>query len=183
MAGGILGKVAKAFVEEVPNEEYDDVTVEYTGDVEPDVEASVDGVNSVDTLLSDIYAANNLHELGESIFKVEEVSNSLPKEMVTDTKRTSVLSILSSFGLNATMVIEDGETRINILKSVNEQITTECNTDITEKENKIEDLKREIEALECSIAADNEKMKESDNLISGEIQRITKLIDFIGGDK
>lgn len=180
-----LNKLAGAFIEEIPTNDgssYEDYESE-AYESESDVSASTEGVNNVNTLLIDIYTANNLNDLGQSIFKVEEVSNSLPKEMTTETKKNSVLGILSSFGLTAPLVIEDGESRIAVLKSVNDQITTECDKSIEEKEAAIEDLKRQIQEYECSISEDNERKKQTNELVSGEIDRIEKLVKFIGGVK
>ena len=104
-----MGLLKKLFVEEIPNEteSYD---VEATTYEEPEVEVELDDVNT-DTLIEDIYVQNELYDKTKSIFKVEELINSLPKEMVTETKKTSVLAILGSFGLTVTDVIIDGDNR------------------------------------------------------------------------
>ena len=103
---GLLKSIGKAFVEEVPNEKI--LEENFTDYKEETVEVELDNVNT-NTLIDDIYAQNNLYDKSQSIFKVEELINSLPKEMVTETKRASVLSILGSFGLAETEVIEKRE--------------------------------------------------------------------------
>lgn len=118
---GLLKSIGKAFVEEVTielndEERDDDLLIE-------SVDAELDNVN-INTLIDDIYTQNDLYDKSQSIFKVEELINSLPKEMVTDTKRSSVLSILGSFSVTAMEVITDGERRLEILNSVKEKINT-----------------------------------------------------------
>lgn len=177
---GILKTLGKAFVEEVPTENNEIATDTYSFEEESSVEVELDNVNT-DTLIEDIYAQNDLYNKSQSIFKVEELINSLPKEMVTDTKRASVLSILGSFGLTATKVTNDGEKRIEVLNSVKEKINNESNNSITEKSNKIEEYKKAIADLEVEIANEQNEVKISNESISNEINRIGELIKFIGG--
>ena len=113
---GFLKSIGKAFVEEVPTEN-SEVEENFRSYEEENVEVELDSVNT-DTLIDDIYTQNDLYDKSQSIFKVEELINSLPKEMVTETKRASVLSILGSFGLTATEVVNDGEKRIEVLGGV-----------------------------------------------------------------
>ena len=177
---GILKTLGKAFVEEVPTENDEIVTDTYSFEEENSVEVELDNVNT-DTLIEDIYAQNDLYDKSQSIFKVEELINSLPKEMVTDTKRASVLSILGSFRLTATEVTNDGEKRIEVLNGVKEKINNESNNSITEKSNKIEEYKKAIADLEVEIANEQNEAKISNESISNEINRIGELIKFIGG--
>ena len=128
---GILKSIGKAFVEEVPTEN-NEVNEDFHSFEEGRVEVELDSVNT-DTLIDDIYTQNDLYDKSQSIFKVDELINSLPKEMVTETKRTSVLSILSSFGLTATEVVDDGEKRIEVLNGIKEKINTESGNSISEK--------------------------------------------------
>lgn len=178
---GFLKAIKGAFIEEVPNENYEaSVDME---DVEEEVAVDVEleGVNT-DTLINDIYIQNDLSDMSRSIFKVEELIASLPKEMATDTKRASVLAILDSFNLTATEVVEDGENRKTTLCGVKEKIDLNCNSAITDKEAQIEEHKKSIEALTVEIANEREKMKHSDEIISAEIEKVKALIDFIGGE-
>ena len=111
---GLLTKLG--LVEEVPTNNYDEAVEEYSYEEEI-VEAELESVNT-ETLIDDIYAQNNLADKSRSIFKVEELISSLPKEMVTETKRNSVLAILGSFNLTAIDVVTDGEERVKILTSI-----------------------------------------------------------------
>jgi len=177
---GFLKSIGKAFVEEVPTENDNVETDTYSFDEEETVEAELDDVNT-DTLIEDIYTQNDLFDKSQSIFKVEEVINSLPKEMVTDTKRKSVLLILGNFGLTAMEVTDDGERRIAVLNSVKEKINTDTKNSINDKELHIEELKKSIATLESEIAKEQNEIKLSNETISKEIDRISELVKFIGG--
>jgi len=135
---------------------------------------------NTDTLISDIYAQNGLMEKERSIFKVEELINTLPKEMVTDVKKTSVMAILGSFGIQITEVLDDAEKRISVLNGVKEMILKESNAEIVEKEALIEECKKQIATYEAMIAEAKEEMKMSSESISAETARINKLVEFVG---
>lgn len=177
---GLLKTIGKAFIEEVPTtEEYTDIVANYPI-AEEVVDAELDSVNT-STLIDDIYVQNDLADRSQSIFKVEELIESLPKEMVNETKRASVLAILGSFNLTATGVCDDGEKRVKILDSVNKKIKLEGERAIEDKELQIEELKKSIATLSAEIVSEQEKMKSSNEIITKEIERIDNLVEFIGG--
>lgn len=179
---GFFKSIKEAFVEEVPNENYE-VSTDTESVEEETVAADVklESVNT-ETLINDIYIKNDMSDMSCSIFKVEELIASLPKEMATDTKRVSVLAILDSFNLTATEVVEDGEKRLSVLVGTKEKVDADCKTTIADKVTQIEDLKKLIETLTVEIANEQKKMKESDEIILSEIAKIENLIKFVGGE-
>ena len=100
-------------IERVEEPEYEEII---STEIEEEIDANVEGV-SHENLISDIYNANSLSDVSKSIFKVEELINSLPKEMATKTKRDTVLAILTSFGLTSEIVAVDGANRVDILRA------------------------------------------------------------------
>lgn len=178
---GFLKSLKGAFIEEVPSENYD-IPMDM-GIIEEETmpEVKLESVNA-STLISDVYTQNGLLDMSQSIFKVEELIASLPKEMATDTKRASVLAILGSFDLTATEVVTDGEKRMLFLDSAKNKIDTDCRTTISNKEIEIEDLKKAIENLTVEIANEQEKMKLSDEAILAEMSKVESLIKFVGGE-
>ena len=71
------------FVEKVPNEtvSYDDYPM-----CEEDINVNTESITH-ENLISDIYNQSGLSDLSKSIFKIEELINSLPKEMPNETKK------------------------------------------------------------------------------------------------
>ena len=179
--GKFLTSIKKAFVEEVPTEDYEMPVNTTVYEEEEVVEAELEGVD-INTLVDDIYTQNDLFDKTRSIFKVEELISSLPPEMVTNTKRTSVLAILGSFNLTATEVLEDGEKRISVLSEIKEQIDADCKNTIINKEAQIEEFKQAIATLNTEISNEQDKMKKSDEIIASEIAKLEALIRFIGGE-
>lgn len=179
---GLLKTIGKAFVEELPTEEFENNENEYFNEdemIREDVE--LENVNT-NTLIDDIYSQNNLYDKSKSIFKVEELINSLPKEMVTETKRSSVLSILGNFGLTNIEVVSDGENRIEVLNGIKEKINVDYQESILEKETQIEEFKKNIADLEIEIAKEQNEMKDSNETILEESNRIKELVKFVGGE-
>lgn len=166
------------FVERVPEEKLDE---ECNYDVEDEtIPVELDSVNT-DSLIEDVYTQNELLDKSKSIFKVEDLINSLPKEMVTETKRTSVLATLGVFGLTVTDVNLDGEKRVDTLKSVLEKILIDGNDEISNRDSEIEDHKKEIARLEKEVSDKRAEMKDSETIINAEIGRISGLIKFVEG--
>lgn len=174
-----MGFFKGLFVEEIPNEE-ENYEMESSYAEEENVEVELDNVNT-DTLITDIYAQNELFNKAKSIFKVEELINSLPKEMVTETKKASVLATLGVFGLTVTDVTLDGEGRIDVLSGVLNKILAEGNDTVVSKETEIEEHKKEIARLEKEISEQKNEMKVSEDTINAEISRITNLVKFVEG--
>lgn len=168
------------FVEKIPEEENYDVDTDYSVE-DTEVLAELDEVHT-DTLIEDIYAQNELSDKSKSIFKIEELINSLPKEMVTETKRGSVLATLGVFGLTVTDVTLDGEQRVDVLNSVLSKILNDGENIVIDKQVEIENHKKEIARLEKEIADQQSEMKTSENNINAEVDRISGLIKFIEGE-
>ena len=177
---GFLKKLG--LVEENPDYYADDNTDYSNGNYdESSVDANVEGVTT-ENLVDDIYKANSLEDLSKSIFKVDEVINSLPKEMATETKKATVLAILTSFGLTTDEVVQDGITRINFLKSAMNEILTKNNSEIESYNISIEEHKKEIEELSKYIANLVVVNKNCEDTVEQELSKIEELIKFVGGE-
>lgn len=172
-----MGKLKNFFIEEVKDEmSYDDLYDTYLEDVSVNTENVTQ-----ENLIADIYNQNALSDLSKSIFKVEELINSLPKEMPNETKKATVLSMLSIFGLTLDEIIADGESRFSIINSALSSIESE-NTDVIHSNNaSIEQKKLEIQELEKDNADRFLLIKETADKIETEAKRIEELVKFVGG--
>ena len=174
-----MGLLKNLFLEEVP--EAPIVTNEelYLDD---EVEVNTELV-SQDNLIEDIYNQNALSDLSKSIFKVEQTINSLPKEMPNDTKKATVLTILSNFGLTVDEVVEDGYSRQTIIRSALNTIVEENESAILTNKTIIEQKKMEIQELEKDNANRETVIKNTEDKVELELKRISDLVTFIGGEK
>lgn len=145
------------------------------------VDANVENVTQ-DNLIGDIYDCNGLSELTKSIFKVEELLGSLPKEMPNETKKTTVLAILKSFGLTVDEVVKDGIQRIEIINGSLAKIKLDNESVINQNKTDIEAKKIEIQELEKDNANREGIVKDTEDKIELEAKRIESLIKFIEGE-
>lgn len=150
--------------------------------LEDEVEVNTELV-SQDNLIEDIYNQNALSDLSKSIFKVEQTINSLPKEMPNDTKKATVLTILSNFGLTVDEVVEDGYSRQTIIRSALNTIVEENESAILTNKTIIEQKKMEIQELEKDNANRETVIKNTEDKVELELKRISDLVTFIGGGK
>ena len=150
--------------------------------LEDEVEVNTELV-SQDNLIEDIYNQNALSDLSKSIFKVEQTINSLPKEMPNDTKKATVLTILSNFGLTVDEIVEDGYSRQTIIRSALNAIVEENESAISTNKTIIEQKKMEIQELEKDNANRESVIKNTEDKIELELKRISDLVTFIGGEK
>ena len=167
------------FVEKVETEPQ--VTYEEYYTTEYDISVNTESVTQ-ENLIGDIYDKNELSDISRSIFKVEELINSLPKEIPNETKKATVLTILSSFNLTADEVIKDGLDRSMIIKSALNSIVDENNEVIAANNESIEQKKLEIQNLEKDNFDRQNVIKNTEDKIEDELKRIEALIKFIGGD-
>ena len=175
---GLLDKIGKALVEQVPDESELLMEFDSCDDVVEEVNVNLDVKENI---VNNIYEINNLLDTSKSIFKVEDAINSLPKNMVTEAKKTSVVAILSMLGLSDSIVSLDGEKRVNTLTAAKKLMNDATLKEIADMEMKIEEYKKNIANLEGDIAITKEEMKLSNSDIDSEIEKINSLISFING--
>ena len=172
-----MGKLKDFLFEKVEDEmSYEELYETYVEDVEVNTENVTQ-----ENLVADIYSQNELSDLSKSIFKVEELINSLPKEMPNETKKATVLSMLSIFGLTLDEVIADGQNRCSIINFALSSIEGENVDVINSNIASIEQKKLEIQDLERDNADRYSLIKETSDKIETEAKRIEELVKFVGG--
>lgn len=177
-----MGFLRNLLVEEIPDETVSYDNYEQSLDTYTDeIDVNTENITQ-ENLISDIYNQNNLSDLSKSIFKIEELINSLPKEMSDKVKKPTVLSMLSIFGVTVDEVVKDGVDRCNIVVDAGNAIVKENNDVIGNNNALIEQKKLEIEELEKDNALRNVTVKTVEDKIEAEVKRITELVKFVGGD-
>lgn len=176
-----MGKLRNFLFESVDNS-YDTDSVEGTNFTE-DVEVSPEEVNTEgiknESFIKDIYDKNDLSDFSRSVFKVEELLASLPKEMPTETKKKTIGSILSSFGLTPEEIVSDAEKRTETIKAALSSVSDENEKVISDNEIMIEQKKNEIAALEMDNAERKEFISDAEEKAKEETERIQALKEFV----
>lgn len=135
-----------------------------------------------DKLLSvdDIYRkASLVKTTKDTIFMANVFLKALPENLPTDVKRESLWNIMKASDIRVDELLKDAYERIDALNnvlektvSVTEDVNRKNENTISELENRIRDLKKDIQ--------DRVKFQESQNTsIEYEIQKIINLVEFI----
>ena len=151
--------------------------------ISPDMNMGIDttkyNINHDIGFINDVYDKEGLTDLSRSIFKAEEISATLPDTLPTDTKRTSVIGILSSFSLSVEELVTDGIARTNAIDTAQISCETNFNNQIADANNTIEELKQKISDLQADIVNITESKNAMNAAAAEEIARINNLINFI----
>jgi hypothetical protein len=147
---------------------------------EPKIEVDAE-INSSANVVEEIYAQNGLSDRSNSIYTVQALIDTLPDEMTTAKKQSTVSGILMVSGKSVTDLLNDAQNRIDILCAARDKIVGDRNDEIAVASTDIEALKQAIEAATI-------KIKEAENIISAtkdsvgdEINAIDNLVKFCEG--
>jgi cell division protein FtsL len=134
-------------------------------------------------LIGDIYASNYMSDMSRSVFKVEEVSKSLPDTMPKATKRTAVIGILASFNLTVVDIKADAAQRRNVIQQAATTMMHDHEDVVHNLEAKIEEMRKQIESFEAEIKDNQDKHAFIRQASEAELQRIDALVDFLSEDE
>ena len=126
-----------------------------------------------------IYSKFDLMDNTKSIFKVDEFSAVLPKELSTDARRASVLGILTASGLDVETLVNDANDRNSALVNTKDVFTTETVNMIKDCSERIAELEKEIDELKDVINGRKKAQETQDEIINAEIEKIEKIVKFI----
>lgn len=147
---------------------------------EPVVEANAE-INSTENVINEIYAQNGLADKDNSIYAVQSFIDTLPSEMTTAKKQSSVYGILKVTGKSVDGLMGDANDRINLLCSARDKVVAEKNAEIEAAKSDIEDLKRAIEAANIIINKAEEVKDTVNKSVNDEIGVIEELVKFCEG--
>lgn len=157
-----------------------DVQVPVSAPVASTVEANAE-IDSTENVIDEIYAQNGMSNKENSIYAVQSFIDTLPSEMTTVKKQSSVYGILKVTGKSVESLLADAESRIDILSLAKVKVFEEKDAVINAAKNDIEDLKKAIEAANI-IINNAEAIKESTSkAVSDEVDAIAELIKFCEG--
>lgn len=156
--------------------EQTDIAQEMTHPIGVDVE-----IKFATNVVEDIYAQNNLADKSNSIYTVQALIDTLPNEMTTAKKQSTVAGILTVSGKNVTDLLNDATKRTEILSAARDKIVNERTDEILTANNDIEELKKAIEAATIKIKEAEEIIEATKNSVDDEIKVVTNLVEFCNG--
>lgn len=148
--------------------------------LEPEVEVDAE-INSTTNVVDEIYAQNDLSNKSNSIYTVQALIATLPAEMTTAKKQSTVSGILMVSGKSVTDLINDAQDRIDTLCAARDKIVGDRTNEITVANGDIEELKRAIEAATIKIKEAEDIIEATKKSVGDEIEVIDELVKFCEG--
>ena len=168
--------VKLGWVEEEPKT----VSAEPVAEVIP-VEKVDANVSSVENIVANVYAQNNLSDESNSIYAVSKLMNTLPKEMTTKKMQETIAGILAVTEKSVPSLIQDAKNRIEVLNAACESVVAERTNEIDSANADIEKLKQAIESAQKVIKSAEDIREATKQQIAAEVDVIEKLIEFSEG--
>ena len=177
---GLMNKIKGSIFEEDPNT----VIVEVPGSIPQEllnvqvsnISVSVDTTNVLE--IDGIYANAALADKEKSIYKVEEIKNTLGT-LPKDAMKAATLGMMGVVKLTAEEVQADATNRTEILLESLTQYSAETAKIKSEAETEIADLEARIDEAKKRIATRELEQEKSQETITAELDRIKVTADFI----
>lgn len=160
------------------NEPIVPVVVEQTQ--EPAVEVDAE-INSATNVVDEIYVQNELSDKSNSIYTVQALIDTLPDEMTTAKKQSTVYGILMVSGKSVNSLLDDAQNRIDVLCAARDKIVCDRTDEIAVASADIEALKQAIEVATIKIKEAEEIIAATKDSIGDEINVIDNLVKFCEG--
>lgn len=154
---------------------------EITADVLPQTTEVDAEISSAVNVVDEIYAQNELSDKSTSIFTVQALIATLPTEMTTAKKQSTVAGILAVSGKSVADLLSDAGKRVETLKAAQGKIVGDRSEEIRVAKNDIEELKRAIEAANIKIKEAEDIIAATEKSVDDEIKTITDLVEFCNG--
>ena len=147
---------------------------------EPEVEVDSE-INSAANVVDEIYAQNDLSDKSNSIYTVQALIDTLPDEMTTAKKQSTVSGILMVSGKSVNDLLNDAQNRIDVLCAARDKIIGDRTHEIMISNSDIEELKKAIEVATIRIKEAEEIISATKESIGNEINAIDNLVKFCEG--
>ena len=145
-------------------------------------ETEVDAeINSSVNVVDEIYAQNGLSDKGNSIYTVQALIDTLPDEMTTAKKQSTVHGILMVSGKSIDDLLNDATDRIDTLCAARDKIVGDRTDEIMVANSDIEELKKAIEVATIKIKEAEDIIAATKQSVGEEIGVIDNLVKFCEG--
>lgn len=138
-------------------------------------------INSAANVVDEIYAQNEMSDKSNSIYTVQALIDTLPSEMTTAKKQSTVNGILMVSGKPVNSLIDDAQNRIDVLCAARDKIVSDRESEIAVASADIEALKQAIEVATIKIKEAEEIIAATKDSVGDEINVIDNLVKFCEG--
>ena len=141
----------------------------------------VDVPNEDILTVDSIYAENGMEDCTGTVYKVDEMIQTMPQEMPTATKKVTILGMMNVVGITADEVKADAANRTALLNTVVPEKIRQLNDELSGNNSQIEALKQDIENLQKRNKEILAAMDVNQELLQKETDKISGIVNFIGG--
>ena len=142
---------------------------------------SVDVPNEDILTVDGIYEENGMEDFAGTVYKVDEMIQTMPQEMPTATKKVTILGMMNVVGITADEVKADAANRTALLNTVVPEKIRQLNDELSGNNSQIEALKQDIENLQKRNTEILAAMDANQELMQKETDKISGIVNFIGG--
>ena len=133
--------------------------------------------------VSSVYLANDMDPADKvTVYKIQDMLASLPAEMPSKTKKTTIKSLMTTLGYNAAEIEEDAAKRIEILKGVGNDKMNALFSEMKANDGQIESMKEDIERLTNRNTEATAAVEKMADVIQNEIKIIEATLDYVKED-
>lgn len=149
-------------------------------EVDSAVVSSIEDLNMDEILNVDsIYDKCGLADKSKSIFKVDEFKNALPDDIPNESKRKSVVGVITVSGLSLDVLLSDAETRVSALRMTLDSFSTETINMVSENDAEIVALEGQINELKQKNNDRKKAQEVQEAIITEEVKKIEDIVRFI----
>lgn len=129
--------------------------------------------------IEEIYSSYGVENSNiNTIFMLGNFIDALPESLPYDVRKKSVISIVNSSNADLTMLIDDGKKRLDVLSQFSIDYHASANNTVEGYKKEIAELRKLINDYEKKIEVNENLLKEQDNIIKYEIDKMKSIIDF-----
>lgn len=129
--------------------------------------------------IEEIYSSYGVENSNiNTIFMLGNFIDALPESLPYDVRKKSVISIVNSSNADLTMLIDDGKKRLDVLSQFSIDYHASTNNTVEGYKKEIAELRKLINDYEKKIEVNENLLKEQDNIIKYEIDKMKSIIDF-----
>ncbi|MFT8314260.1 MAG: hypothetical protein ABF633_08360 [Clostridium sp.] len=174
-------KIKPKNVEEDNNE----IELQYSESYNEDKKISnrVDSNQKSNLTINEIYLSHDIENSNvDTIFMLGNFINALPENLPHEVRKKSIISIINSSNMDLNKLISDGEKRLNILKQFSKENYDSTTIVIEDYKNQIAKLSKLISNYEEQIQVSENLLKEQNNIIKYETEKIDNIINFFSNN-
>ena len=133
--------------------------------------------------VTSVYLANDMDPADKvTVYKIQDMLASLPAEMPSKTKKTTIKSLMTTLGYNAAEIEADAAKRIEILRGVGNNKKDNLFAEIKDNDRQIESMKEEIERLTNRNVEATAAVEKMADVVQNEIKTIETTLEYVKED-